>query len=193
MPPAPIGGGQQNSLSGIIRSKVARISPEVYMNERQKADLAEKYMPLAMRIAAEMDDGAIPLEDLTQEAFVGLVAGLNIIAQYEERVKENMIAQSLERAIREQISIAQEEQRALAKRDDQLLVQVEILNRSINSLTETIGTKPTIDEVANDMGVSQETVIEILKLMGETLPEGEAYKENREYWADNPALRKFME
>ena len=77
------------------------------MNERQKADLAEKYMPLAMRIAAEMDDGAIPLEDLTQEAFVGLVAGLNIIAKYEERVKENMIAQSLERAIREQISIAQ--------------------------------------------------------------------------------------
>ena len=124
------------------------------MNERQKADLAEKYMPLAMRIAAEMDDGAIPLEYLTQEAF---------------------------------------EQRELAKRDDQLLVQVEILNRSINSLTETIGTKPTIDEVANDMGVSQETVIEILKLMGETLPEGEAYKENREYWADNPALRKFME
>ena len=148
------------------------------MNERQKADLAEKYMPLAMRIAAEMDDGAIPLEDLTQEAFVGLVAGLNIIAQYEERVKENMIAQSLERAIREQISIAQEEQRALAKRDDQLLAQVELLNRSINSLTETIGTKPTIDEVANDI---------------ETLPEGEAYKENREYWADNPALRKFME
>ena len=142
------------------------------MNERQKADLAEKYMPLAMRIAAEMDDGAIPLEDLTQEAFVGLVAGLNIIAQYEDRVKENTIAQSLERAIREQINIAQEEQRALAKRDDQLLVQVEILNRSINSLTETIGTKPTIDEVANDMGVSQETVIEILKLMGETLPEG---------------------
>jgi len=25
------------------------------------------------------------------------------------------------------------------------------------------------------------------------LPEGDAYKENREYWADNPALRKFME
>ena len=148
------------------------------MNERQKADLAEKYMPLAMRIAAEMDDGAIPLEDLTQEAFVGLVAGLNIIAQYEERVKENAIAQSLERAIREQISIAQEEQRMVGETP---------------AVIEMIGTKPTIDEVANDMGVSQETVIEILKLMGETLPEGEAYKENREYWADNPALRKFME
>ena len=70
---------------------------------------------------------------------------------------------------------------------------MELLNRSINALTESLGTKPTIDEVANDMGVPQDTVIEILKLMGETLPEGDAYKENREYWADNPALRKFME
>ncbi len=146
-----------------------------------------------MKIAAEMDDGIIPLEDLTQEAFVGLVAGLNIISEYENRLMEKSLAQALERAIREQIGIAQEEQRELAKRDDQLLAQVEILNRSINSLTESIGAKPTIDEVANDMGVSQETVIEILKLMGETLPEGDAYKDNREYWADNPALRKFME
>ncbi len=146
-----------------------------------------------MKIAAEMDDGIIPLEDLTQEAFVGLVAGLNIISEYEDRLMEKSLAQALERAIREQIGIAQEEQRELAKRDDQLLAQVEILNRSINSLTESIGAKPTIDEVANDMGVSQETVIEILKLMGETLPEGDAYKDNREYWADNPALRKFME
>lgn len=163
------------------------------MNEREKARLTEQYMPLAMKIAAEMDDGIIPLEDLTQEAFVGLVAGLNIISEYEDRLMEKSLAQALERAIREQIGIAQEEQRELAKRDDQLLAQVEILNRSINSLTESIGAKPTIDEVANDMGVSQETVIEILKLMGETLPEGDAYKDNREYWADNPALRKFME
>ena len=93
------------------------------MNERQKADLAEKYMPLAMRIAAEMDDGAIPLEDLTQEAFVGLVAGLNIIAQYEERVKENAIAQSLERAIREQISIAQRKTKTRVKNRDFLLIK----------------------------------------------------------------------
>lgn len=165
----------------------------MYMDERQKAKLTEEFMPLAMKIAAEMDDGTIPIEDLTQEAFLGLVAGLNILSQYEEKLEGMSLGSTLERAIREQILIAQEEQKALAKRDDQLLVQVELLNRSINALTESLGTKPTIDEVANDMGVPQDTVIEILKLMGETLPEGDAYKENREYWADNPALRKFME
>lgn len=163
------------------------------MDDRKKAELTEEFMPLAMKIAAEMDNGDIPLEDLTQEAFVGLVAGLNILSKYEGSLEGMPLDKTLERAIREQILIAQEEQKALAKRDDQLLVQVEMLNRSINSLTESIGTKPTIDEVANDMGISQDTVIEILKLMGETLPEGDAYKENREYWADNPALRKFME
>lgn len=163
------------------------------MNERRKAELTEEFMPLAMKIAAEMDNGDMPLEDLTQEAFVGLVAGLNILAEYESTLEGMSLDKTLERAIREQILIAQEEQRAIRKRDDQLFAQVRLLNRSINELTETLGTKPTIDEVANDMGVAQDTVIEILKLMGETLPEGEAYKENREYWADNPALRKFME
>ena len=50
----------------------------------------------------------------------------------------------------------------------------------------------TIDEVANDMGIPQSKVLEILKLMGETLPEGEEYKAARELWEDNPLLRKFL-
>ena len=163
------------------------------MDDREKARLTEEFMPLAMRIASEMDDGTIPLEDLTQEAFVGLVAGLNILSRHEGDLKGMPLEETLARAIREQICIAKEEQQELAKRDDRLLVQVEMLDRSITSLTESLGTKPTVDEVANDVGISQDKVIEILKLMGETLPEGEEYKENREFWADNPALRKFME
>ncbi|MDO4804236.1 MAG: hypothetical protein Q4A32_05390 [Lachnospiraceae bacterium] len=162
------------------------------MDDRKKAELTEKYMPLAMRLAAQMDDGIMPLEDLTQEAFVGLVAGLNILERYDEDAKGMALDDVLERAIREQILIAKEEQQELIRRDDRLLVQAELLNRSIDSLTETLGTKPTVDEVANDMGVSQEVVMDILKLMGETLPEGDEYKENREYWADNPTLRKFI-
>ena len=51
------------------------------MNDFQKADLTEEFMPLAMQIAAELDNGTVPLEDLTQEAFLGLVAGLNLVAE----------------------------------------------------------------------------------------------------------------
>ena len=42
------------------------------------------------------------------------------------------------------------------------------------------------------MGIPQSKVLEILKLMGETLPEGEEYKAARELWEDNPMLRKFL-
>ena len=50
------------------------------MTESQKAALIEEFMPEAVRIALEMSDGSVPIEDLTQEAYVGLLMGLG--AQY---------------------------------------------------------------------------------------------------------------
>ena len=76
------------------------------------------------------------------------------------------------------------------KADKQLIAQVELPSKSIDAMTEELGTKPTVDEIANYMGVQQKTVLEILKLSGEELPEGEFYKENR-LWIDNPEARKF--
>ena len=139
------------------------------MTESQKAALIEEFMPEAVRIALEMSDGSVPIEDLTQEAYVGLLMGLNMVAESED---------------------ALEEQRELDKRDKQLIAQVELLSKSIDAMTEELGTKPTVDEIANYMGVQQKTVLEILKLSGEELPEGEFYKENR-LWIDNPDARKF--
>ena len=100
------------------------------------------------------------------------------------------LTQTVEEAIRAQIAYAIEEQRELDKRDKQLIAQVELLSKSIDAMTEELGTKPTVDEIANYMGVQQKTVLEILKLSGEELPEGEFYKENR-LWIDNPDARKF--
>ena len=57
----------------------------------------------------------------------------------------------------------------MRRRDDRLVVQVELLNRSIEKLTEDLGTKPNIDEIANDMGITQQNVLDILKLTGEGL------------------------
>ena len=162
------------------------------MNDFQKADLTEEFMPLAMQIAAELDNGTVPLEDLTQEAFLGLGAGLNLVAESDERGEGLPLDRTVEQAIREQVLLALAEQEDYMKRDDRLVAEVELLNESINRLTGELGTKPTIDEVANDMGIPQSKVLEILKLMGETLPEGEEYKAARELWEDNPMLRKFL-
>ena len=155
------------------------------MNDFQKADLTEEFMPLAMQIAAELDNGTVPLEDLTQEAFLGLVAGLNLVAESDERGEGLPLDRTVEQ-------LALSEQEDYMKRDERLVAEVELLNESIDRLTGELGTKPTIDEVANDMGIPQSKVLEILKLMGETLPEGEEYKAARELWEDNPMLRKFL-
>lgn len=160
------------------------------MTEQQKAALAEEFMPEAMRIALEMNDGTMPIEDLTQEAYVGLVKGLNLVAEAEDTFDALPLTSTVEEAIRAQIAMALEEQRELSKRDSQLIAQVELLSRSIDEMTAELGTKPTVDELANYMGIQQKNVIEILKLSGEELPEGEFYKENR-LWIDNPEARHF--
>ena len=118
------------------------------MNDFQKADLTEEFMPLAMQIAAELDNGTVPLEDLTQEAFLGLVAGLNLVAESDERGEGLPLDRTVEQAIREQVLLALAEQEDYMKRDDRLVAEVELLNESINRLTGELGTKPTIDEVA---------------------------------------------
>ena len=160
------------------------------MTEAKTAALIEEVMPDAVRIALEMSDGSVPIEDLTQEASVGMLMGLDTVAESEDTFHALPLTQTVEEAIRAQIASALEEQRELDKRDKQLIAQVELLSKSIDAMTEELGTKPTVDEIANYMGVQQKTVLEILKLSGEELPEGEFYKENR-LWIDNPDARKF--
>ena len=53
------------------------------MNDRVKAELIEEFMPRAVEIALEMNDGSMPVEDLTQEAYLGLVTGIEAIARAE--------------------------------------------------------------------------------------------------------------
>ncbi len=160
------------------------------MTEAQKAALIEEFMPEAMRIAMEMSDGQIPIEDLTQEAYVGLLIGINEVAEAEDTYDALPLTKTVEDAIRAQIEYAIREATELASQDEQLIAQVELLSRSIDEMTNELGTKPTVDEIANYMGVQQKTVLEILRLSGEELPEGEFYKENR-LWIDNPETRKM--
>ena len=44
-----------------------------------------------------------------------------------------------------------------------------MLNESISKLTDELGKKPTIDEIANDLRIPQDKVLDILKLTGEDI------------------------
>ncbi len=165
------------------------------MNDRVKADLIEEFMPRAAAIAMEMNDGSVSAEDLTQEAYLGLVTGIEAIARAEEGDEFDRLPleETVEEAIRMQIRAALDEEAALRKRDDQLFRRAEALNRAIEYLTESFGGKPTVDEIANQMQIPQEEVMEIMKLMGETIPEDEGPQgfSGDDYWVNNPDMRGF--
>jgi RNA polymerase primary sigma factor len=119
-------------------------------------------MPRVDEIAREMDDGTVPVEELIEDGYVGLSAGLAEFGHDSEPDEGE-----IEEAVRNEIRRAQEEYAEAAKKDDRLIQQVELLNRSIGRLTEELGKKPNVDEIANDMGIPQDKVIDILKLTGE--------------------------
>lgn len=165
------------------------------MNNRVKADLIEEFMPRAVEIALEMNDGSLPAEDLTQEAYLGLVTGIEAIARAEEADEYDRLPleETVEEAIRMQVKAALEAEAALKSRDDQLIARVNALNTAIEYLTESFGGKPTVDEIANQMDIPQEEVMEIMKLMGETIPEDEAENgpSGDDFWINNPDMRGF--
>lgn len=165
------------------------------MNNRVKADLIEEFMPRAVEIALEMNDGSLPAEDLTQEAYLGLVTGIEAIARAEEADEYDRLPleETVEEAIRMQVKAALEAEAALKSRDDQLIARVNALNTAIEYLTESFGGKPTVDEIANQMEIPQEEVMEIMKLMGETIPEDEAENgpSGDDFWINNPDMRGF--
>lgn len=137
------------------------------MTEAQKKDLAEEFMEIVPEIADDFDDGTIPREDLLQEGYVGLMEGIHALSDDPDSFMglsmENMIRESIVRAIQKAV----DEKKERNMRDDKLIVQVELLQKSIDRLTEELGCKPNIDEIANDMGIQQDKVIDILKLAGE--------------------------
>ena len=119
-------------------------------------------MDLARTIALETDDGLMPEEDLIGEAYLGLAEALRNLGDDADE-------DALDDAIRAHLRKVREEMTAMAENDGVLVDQVRELSECIENLTKELGTKPNPDEIANDMGISQEEVLSILKLAGEDI------------------------
>ena len=64
-----------------------------------------------------------------------------------------------------------DEQAELLSRDKKMVEKVQALDESIQTLTEELGRKVTIDELAVYMGLEVEEIEDILKLAGEDTEE----------------------
>lgn len=126
-----------------------------------KNRIVEIYLQDVIEIAKEMYHPEIFLGDLIQEGNVGLMLGAELVTDVETA------HQTITEQIRQSIQMLIEEHTELSSRDKKMVEKVEMLDESIKTLTEELGRKVTIDELAVYMGMTEDEIEDILKLTGE--------------------------
>ena len=125
------------------------------------------YLKEVVEIAKEMYTEGIFIGDLIQEGNVGLILGLDMLTDVESA------HQVIVEQVRQNIQLAIEEYAELSQRDKKMIEKVAMLDEGIKSLTEELGRKVTIDELALHMGMTEEEIEDVLRLMGEETEEEE--------------------
>ncbi len=140
-------------------------------DEIARQRLIELYLSDVIQIAKEMYHSEVFLGDLIQEGNIGLIMGIEMISG-KEGAHEFIVSQ-----IRESIQALVEEHTELKNRDKKMVEKVSLLDESITTLTEELGRKVSIDELAVYMGMDEEEILDILKLTGEETEEDEKEEE----------------
>ncbi|MBQ2922998.1 MAG: hypothetical protein IJE60_07935 [Tyzzerella sp.] len=126
-----------------------------------KNRLTELYLKEVVTIAKEMYHPEIFLGDIIQEGNVGLILGLDMLVDVAT-AHETIVNQ-----VKQCIQMLIEEHTEVKSRDNKMVEKVTMLDESIKALTEELGRKVTIDELAVYMGMTEEEIDDILRLMGE--------------------------
>lgn len=126
-----------------------------------KNRLTELYLKEVVEIAKEMYHPEIFLGDIIQEGNMGLILGLDMLVDVAT-AHEAIVNQ-----VKQCIQMLIEEHTEFKSRDNKMVEKVTMLDESIKSLTEELGRKVTIDELAVYMGMTEEEIDDILRLMGE--------------------------
>ena len=126
-----------------------------------KNRLTELYLPVVVDIAKDMYHSEIFLGDMIQEGNMGLILGLDKVTDVRS-AHDTIVAQ-----IKESIHRMIKEQDELSSRDKKMVEKVSALDEAIKTLTEELGRKISLDELAVYMGMTEDEVMDILRLMGE--------------------------
>ncbi len=132
-----------------------------------KNRLTELYLKEVVGAAKDLYTESVFIGDLIQEGNVGLILGLDMLTDAESghAVIMEQIRQSMQMLI--------EESAELSQRDKKMIEKVSMLDEGIKTLTEELGRKVTIDELAVHMGMTEEEIEDVLRLMGEDSEEEE--------------------
>lgn len=135
-----------------------------------KSRLTELYLPIVLEIALEMRCQEMFLGDLVQEGNVSLMLALELLKAESDILNSEEAADAkLREEIRQGIQILIEEQTELKRRDKKMEQQVNDLDEALHHLAEEKERAVTIDELAEYMEISEEAILDIMKLAGEDL------------------------
>ena len=131
--------------------------------------LMEGYLHEVLAIAKEMYRPEVFIGDLIQEGSLGLVLGVEQLCGGNASEMHELILQEVRQCMQRFL----EEQTELASRDKKMVEKVQALDHAIQELTEELGRKVAIEELAVYMGMEIEEIEDILKLAGEDTEENE--------------------
>lgn len=130
----------------------------VLIPQNKKEEKLKQYFPKVVEIAKELHNSELFIGDLIQEGNIGLMLVLENIEAGEVEILEG---------IRQMMQLLVEEQEEVKHQDNKMVEKVKFLDESLKNLTEDLGRKPTLEELADYMEMTEDDVNDIIRLTGE--------------------------
>lgn len=135
-------------------------------DEMARERLTGCYLDMVIISAQKLHQKNVFIGDLIQEGNIGLTIGLGSLSSADGA--DEFIRSCIEREMQGLLS----ESESRTAGDHKMIARVSALEESITKLEKELGRKVYLEEIAYDMGISEEEVRSILKLTGE-LPDEE--------------------
>lgn len=139
-----------------LETYLEEMSVLIPQNEREEK--LKQYFPKVVEIAKELHNSELFIGDLIQEGNIGLMLALENIEAGEVEILEG---------IHQMMQLLVEEQEEVKHQDNKMVEKVKFLDESLKNLTEDLGRKPTLEELADYMEMTENDVNDIIRLTGE--------------------------
>ena len=156
------------SLSNEEQSYIEEYLKDI--DQMQGKSLAEArmayYLPKVVDEALKMHHAEIFVGDMIQEGNISLMMALD---EYKEEEDEEAVMEAVRAGMQALL-----ESQTETRQDKKMVERVSELDETIKSMSEELGRKVSVEEVADKLGITEAEIEDILKLAGEEVKDEES-------------------